>query len=158
MTPQHLRLTLSAWASIAEIVAALGVILGLVFLTLEVRENTDITRAAAYDRSIDRLNEWRANVVRDPDISRLYLAYSDATTGELTPEDAFRLQVLLTSLWGVYETAFYSYHYGLLGSSEWNRFEVQICEHRQRNLADWDRIVAPRLSAQFRTFIEALCG
>jgi hypothetical protein len=150
-------MTLAAWANVAEIIAALGVVLGFVFLTLELKENTDLTRAAAYDRSIDRLNDWRAAVIRDPDVSRLYLAYANATVGELNPEDTFRLQVLLTSLWGVYETAFYSYHYTVLGRSEWQRFEVQICQHREVNISDWNRIVAPRISAQFLTFIERSC-
>ena len=158
MSDPKSRMTLSAWANVAEIVAAIGVILGFVFLTLEVKENTDVTRAAAYDRSIDRMNDWRAHVVRDPDVSRLYLAYSDGTTGKLSREDAFRLQLLLTSLWGVYETAFYSFRYGVLGSSEWSRFQVQICEHRRRNLPEWNRIVAPRISTEFRTFIERSCG
>jgi hypothetical protein len=143
---------------VAEIVAALGVIMGLVFLTVQVKENTDITRASSYDRSIDRLNAWRANVVRDPEISKLYLAYSDATTDELNHEDRFRLQVLLTSLWGVYETAFYSHDYGLLGRSEWSRFEVQICHHRGLNLMEWNQIVAPRISGRFLGYIEDMCN
>jgi hypothetical protein len=158
MSDRKSRMTLTAWAHVAEIVAAVGVITGLVFLTLQVKENTDITRASAYDRGIDRLNAWRANVVRDPEISRLYLAYSDATTEELTPEDQFRLQVLLTSLWGVYETAFYSHDYGLLGRSEWSRFRVQICNHRGLNLTEWNHIVAPRISSRFLTYIEDSCG
>lgn len=149
---------LSAWAQIAEIVAAIGVVVGLVFLGLEVRENTEITRAATYDASIVRLNEWRTQVVRDPDVSRLYLAYTEATTGALNAEDAFRLQVLLTSLWGVYETAFYSRDYGLLGESEWGRFAVQICEHRGLNLPVWDDIVAPRITTPFLGFVEESCG
>lgn len=158
MSDQKSRITLTSWANVAAIVGAFGVVVGFVFLTLEVRANTKITRAATYDRSIDRLNDWRANVIRDPEISRLYLTYSEATTDELSPEDRFRLQVLLTSLWGVYETAFYSRDYGVLGPSEWSRFEVQICGHRGLNLAEWNRIVAPRISRQFRTFIEDSCG
>ena len=151
------RMTLSAWAHVAEIVAALGVIIGLVFLSLDVRENTEITRSAAYGQSIDRLNEWRANVVRDPDVSRLYLAYSESKTGELNREDSFRLQLLLTSLWGVYETAFYARDYGLLGPAEWGRYEVQMCDHRGLNVEDWNRVVAPRITEPFRRFLEASC-
>jgi len=101
MTDRQSRTTLAAWANVAEIIAALGVVIGFVFLTLELKENTDLTRAAAYDRSIERLNDWRATVVRDPDVSRLYLAYTNAKVEELNSEDTFRLQVLLTSLWGI---------------------------------------------------------
>jgi hypothetical protein len=151
------RMTLSDWAQAAEIVAALGVIVGLVFLTLDVRENTETTRSAAYGQSIDRLNEWRAHVIRDPDISRLYLAYSEATASELNREDSFRLQLLLTSLWGVYETAFYSRDYGLLGPAEWGRYEVQMCDHRDLNIEEWNRIVAPRITEPFQSFLEVSC-
>lgn len=158
MSEQKNRMTLSTWADVANIVGAIGVIVGFVFLTLEVKQNTEITRASTYDRSIDRLNDWRANVLRDPQVSRLYLAYSDSTTDQLSPEDQFRLQVLLTSLWGVYETAFYSHRYGVLGRSEWSRFQRQLCDHRALNIPEWNRIVALRISGQFLTFIEHSCG
>lgn len=157
MNEQKRGMTLSAWAHVSEIVAAVGVIVGFVFLSLELKENTEITRASSYDRSIDRLNDWRTNVVRDRDVSRLYLAYTDGTEEELTPPDQFRLQVLLTSLWGVYEGAFFSHTYGVLGESEWSRFEAQICEHRGLNPSAWNRIVAPRISVQFSTFVQDAC-
>ncbi len=149
---------LSAWAHVAEIVAAVGVVFGFIFLIFEVRDNTEIIRAAAYASSIDRLNEWRFNVVNNPDVAGLYLAYSDGNIEELAPEDQFRLQVLLTSLWGVYETAYYSNDYGMLGVSEWTRFEVQICDHRGLNRAAWDRIVRPRVTPQFVGYVESSCG
>jgi hypothetical protein len=117
-------MTLSAWAHVAEIVAAL---------------------------------EWRANVVRDPEVSRLDVAYSESKTGELDREDTFRLQLLLTSLWGVYETAFYSRDHGLLGPAEWGRYEIQMCEHQGLNVEEWNHIVAPRITEPFRRFLEASC-
>lgn len=150
-------MSLTAWAQVSEIVGAIGVIVGFVFLGTELHENTEITRASAYDESIERLNEWRSNVVRDPDVSRLYLSYSDGTTQDLDREDQFRLQVLLTSLWGVYETAYYSRDYGLLGEAEWGRFETQMCDHRGLNPPAWDSIVRPRLTEQFAGYVESTC-
>lgn len=158
MSESKRRMSLSAWGHISEIVGAVGVIVGFFFLSRDVRENTEITRASAYDQSIDELNQWRSNVIRDPDVSRLYLAYSNGTTEDLEPEDQFRLQVLLTSLWGVYETAYYSRDYGLLGQSEWSRFETQMCDHRGLNRPAWDLIVRPRVTEQFAHYVQSTCG
>lgn len=74
------RMSLSAWARVAEVVAALGVIIGLIFLSLDVRED-----------------------------------------------------------------------------SEWGRYEVQMCDHRGLNIEAWNRIVAPRITEPFRSFLELSC-
>lgn len=55
---------LSGWASIAEIISGTAVLITLVFLVFGIRENTEITRAAAYDRNIDSLNQWRLDGAR----------------------------------------------------------------------------------------------
>jgi hypothetical protein len=40
---------LSDWANVAEVVSGVAVVITLIFLILSIRENTEITRAAAYD-------------------------------------------------------------------------------------------------------------
>ena len=63
---------LSNWASIAEIIAAIGVIVTLIFLIVGIRENTEITRVTAFDRNMESVNQWRLEMAKDPELARIW--------------------------------------------------------------------------------------
>ena len=50
------------WAQISEIIAAVAVVVTLIFLIFEVRENSDLVRADSFNRSIESLVEWRSAI------------------------------------------------------------------------------------------------
>ena len=104
MTPEELptrerRLPLAMLAQLAEIVASLAVVATLVYLVVEVRQNTEVTQAAAYDRSTEGLNQWRSMVSRDPELARLWGSFQE--NGEVDQErvEEVRLQLVIATLW-----------------------------------------------------------
>jgi len=56
---------LQKWALIAEIVGGLAIVVSLVFLIIEVRGNSNLIRANAYDQNIQSLVDWRMWVISD---------------------------------------------------------------------------------------------
>jgi hypothetical protein len=64
---------LSEWASVAEVVSGVAIVVTLVFLAVGIRENTEITRAAAYDRNIESLNQWRLGVMQNESLIRVWV-------------------------------------------------------------------------------------
>ena len=171
MTPEELptrerRLPLAALAQLAEIVASLAVVATLVYLVVEVRQNTEVTQAAAYDRSMEGLNQWRSMLSSDPELARLWASFME--NGEVDQErvEEVRLQLVIVSLWGVYENAYYSNQRELLGPSEWNRFERQICTQYDRAgiYGRWsdspaEALVPLRtlLTEEFAAYVETSC-
>jgi hypothetical protein len=138
---------LQSWALAAEIVSGIAIVLTLVFLAMEIRENSAITRAAAYDRNIDSLNTWRLSMASDPELARIWsdITHSDATAQEL--QGGF----VPSALWGIYENAYHSKQYGILGPSEWGRFEVQICRLFEQTANQWAEAQASAFeSRQFK--------
>jgi hypothetical protein len=156
------RPTLARFAQLAEILASLAVLVTLIFLVAEVRQNTETTRATSYDRSMEALNQWRLSVAADPDLSRMYEAHTRGEDGDLPVESGFRLQLVINTVWGIYENAYYVNQRGLLGASEWSRFERQICAQYDRNRVSnrWGGTFGSRtlLTEQFVTFVEGSCG
>lgn len=154
---------LSDWASIAEIVSGAAVVVTLVFLVLGIRENTAITRAVGYESQMGDLNEWRRNLSQDEKLSRVYQRFVDGQVGELSPDEQFRLFLVLNDLWGIYESSYYDYQYGILGASEWGRFEVQICTLRSRMEASLSNATRKWtdsrriLTEEFADFVESHC-
>ena len=169
--PEELRgrqskLTLSTLGQLAEIVASVAVLITLVFLVVEVRQNTETTQATSYDRSMEGLNQWRLTVASDPDLSRLWAAYVTRTSEDQRRIEDFRLNLLVNSLWGVYENAYYSNERGLLGASEWSRFQFQVCvQYRLAQSHDrWAPLtreegapIRSLLTEEFASFAESEC-
>jgi len=147
---------LSNWASIAEIIAAIGVIVTLIFLIVGIRENTEITRVTAFDRNMESVNQWRLELAKDPELARIWRSRRDLAG--LSEDDQLRLVMLHGSLWGIYEKSYYAREYGLLGQAEWSRFETTMCRQiNSMNPESWSPMTVT-LTPQFVSYAEGLCG
>ena len=60
---------------VAEFVTTLAVLVTLVLVTLELRQNTGATQAAAYAQSMDALTDWRLAIASDPDLASVWSDY-----------------------------------------------------------------------------------
>ena len=146
---------LSDWASIAEIISGIAVVITLLLVVSGINENTEVMRAAAFDRNMESINQWRAQLAQDEELLRIWQRRDQRV--DLTEVERGRLNFLTFSLWGIYEKAFYAREYGTIGASEWSRFEVQIC--RQRDAMDpfyWENS-DEFLSMRFIEYVETLC-
>jgi hypothetical protein len=118
---------LSDWANLAQIASGIAVVVTLVFLILDLRENTDVTRAAMYQQSSVSLTEFRRDIMRDPELARLYSAFLNNQAEGIDGVDRVRLNQLVLNNFQISENAFFARRYGLLGNAEWSRFERSIC-------------------------------
>jgi len=150
---------LSDWASIAEIVSGIAIVVTLVFLVIGIRENTAVTRAAAFDRNIDSINQVAMTLAQDEELMRIFQYYQDEhlDINELSREEWYRVRAVVRSILRIYESAYYSNQYGTLGSSEWGRFERQICRHRDRvDTARWNDVESV-LTDEFASYVDEGC-
>ncbi len=83
---------LNKWLTLVANFAILG---GLVFLALEVQQNTKAVRSAAVQEATNVAREHPLMYVRDPDINRLAMA----DFGSLSEEDQRRRFWLARSFW-----------------------------------------------------------
>jgi hypothetical protein len=153
-----MKLKLSDYASIAEIVSGLAVVITLVFLALEIRDNTEATRADAFDRNISSLNEIRGWIANSPDLTRAWRAYADGQSARLDETELNRLGIVMVAIMGVYEKAYFARKAELIGDSEWSRFEPLVCGHYEASaragiLKDWQSAI----TTEFHAFIEERC-
>jgi hypothetical protein len=149
---------LSDWANLAQVASGIVVVITLVFLILGIRENTDVTRAAMYQRSSDSLNEWRRDVLRDPEIARLFDAFLNNQAESIDGLDRVRLNQLILNNFQISETAFFTQRYGLLGSAEWTRFERSICANYARaRSARLTEVLQTVMTKEFMQYIAVSC-
>jgi len=118
---------LSDLASIAEIVSGIAVVVTLVVLIVEIRDNTQVLRLSAYNNNVDSINEFGTLISRDADNGRIWNSFVSGDTENLTEVDRRRLTDWLFILFRTYEKAYFSERSGLIGEEEWARFERNIC-------------------------------
>ena len=147
---------LSHWASVAEIVSGIAVVVTLVFLVLGIRENTQVTRASMYSDLMDGLNEYSMAIADNPDLSRIWLAFMSFETEDLDPSDFPRLTNIVQTMFRNWESAWYSRRYGVMGEEEWARVERLLCPGWERSQSA-DVGLRSFLTEPFFHYIETNC-
>lgn len=148
----------SKWMQPAEVVTTIGLVITLIFLIVEVRENTAVVRSESYAASVDRLNDWRLELAADSEMTELFVAFREEGVGKMNPIELQRFTFLYGSLWSIYESTYYATFYETLGQAEWARYENMICRQYELSVK---RLVwqdtAGRLSRDFVEWVQLAC-
>lgn len=136
------------------IIANVGVIAGIVFLGIEIRQNSSIARASAFQENVRSLVDFRQNIAESEDLARLWSHYLNGTSDELQGLDVMRQNSLIGNLVEIYQTAFFSKNYGFIGDDEWRRFRSGVCVH----YGLFQGRVSNLITDEFAEFLEAECG
>jgi len=105
-----MNLKLSDWSSIAEIVAAIGVILSLLFVGFQVRDGNRETIAATMQAALDLEVAFQATIVLHANTWSKVSDGQDLAAGE----EAARGFALYSMLMTVYENRYHQYNSGYL--------------------------------------------
>jgi hypothetical protein len=121
---------LKEYALIAEIVGGIAIVLSLIFVGLQIKQNNELSLANSYRELLSDLNEVQSVMMTDENIHRVWLSFLNGEAETLSQSDYLRLRQTVGSLLRVYESAFYAFNYSQLGLSEWARMQGRIA-HRQ---------------------------
>jgi len=107
------------FAQVAQIVAAIGVIVSLIYVGVQIRQATRATKLAsiqAVESAIGRTEELVIQDASFADILRRGLTMSGA---ELLDTERIRLNVFYRHVLRAYQSAHYQYRHGALDDSVW---------------------------------------
>lgn len=154
---------LQKWALFAEIIGGLAVVVTLVFLIYETRENTNAIQAQTYQSLTAELNRTRETAILS-DLNSLQMRRSTEGVGSLTPSEIRKVRFLAQSVWGVYESAYYAQIRGILGEQEWSRFSIAICRNYVGDADIWiatednqQNGISSNITPVFRSYVEDSC-
>ena len=129
---------LKSWALIAEIIGGIAVIVTLVFLVVETRENTNALKAQTYQDLMQQVNNFREIILNNKQRYELEEKLERDGWESLTRAEQQDLRLPIQINWGIYESAYYANERGVLGEDEWVRFQIQICRNwESRNRLYW---------------------
>jgi hypothetical protein len=149
---------LNRWLTL---VANFGVVAGLIFLGVEIRQNTTALQAAAIQESTNVARQQILTLATNGELTRLTLASYD----DLDPTDQRRLFWLDRSFWLGMQGQYRQWQLGVLPEQEWSVWNRIICANyaplRDASLASGgDRLWAGNratLLREFTDFVERDC-
>jgi hypothetical protein len=143
-----------ALGAVAELAAAIGVIVSLLYLATQIRQNTRSLRAVALDSSADRFAEELRAVALNPDLAELLeVGHRDYTSLEGTQRRRYRALTLVH--FRQYETIFLKYREGLIPPAQWEGFanSLEYANRRPGIQQCWKENRA-NFGAEFRSLVD----
>ena len=153
---------LQKWALGAEVVSAIAVIATIGFLAFQTMENTDALRAQMYHELIRDVNDRRLWISR-PEYIAINRKLVEGDWESLTYQEQVDFATAASMLWSIYESAYFANRRGVLGLSEWARFQAGFCHRFSRDQQLWNmrrppgRPLSEMLSLEFVEQVEATC-
>jgi hypothetical protein len=115
------RRTLAEWSTIADIAAAVAVVVSLLFVGLQVRDNTEALRSRNERALVDALESLELSRVTDAGFAELMLRAE--TGGALSDVDRSRVQALAYLYLDNWEQAFHDRQKGLIDADIWQALD-----------------------------------
>jgi hypothetical protein len=119
---------LSEWANVAEIVGGAAIIASLIFVGLEVRENTQVVKLTS-DRALDQQNlVLNTSVANNQDLAEI-LVKGESDRDSLSEVERARFDNYCFSRFGAFENVIGNYSEGFVADNEYNVWSVYF-KHR----------------------------
>lgn len=140
---------------VAEIGGAVAVFLGLVFVGLELRQNTQAVEAATFQSLTDASNDFLLTIASDAELNRIYSS-GLADVNSLNSDERQRFFMTMRSFWVRMQNVYSQWQRGTLSDDDWRLYQAVICSGRISELGmkatfDDHRTI---LSESFQGFVD----
>jgi hypothetical protein len=148
-------MTSKSW-SIPETVAAVGVILSLIFVGVEIRHNTAAARGATYQAISDLASTGVLELALSEDYPRLraLIRDTDPPLSDLVPEDRERLQAIYMYTVHRIENVWVQVNEGIVDESAFTRFMPPPEFVAARAFRGFWELTRPGRASDFVAFLE----
>ena len=114
-----------ALGAVGELVGAVGVVATLVYLALQIRQNTSATKTASFQATTDALNEVNLLLASNRDLVEVF----EKAETSLEGVDAVTLRqykFVLLAVFRAIESAYFQRNEGFLHQQSWQRYEISL--------------------------------
>jgi hypothetical protein len=148
-------LSLETLANLGEFISGIAVVLSLVYLAFQVRQNTQSLRTENYGRALDRVATMQARLSGDPDLAAIF-GSGLADTGALTLQQRIQFAWAFYEMFGAFEFMYHQSQAGALEAEVWERWSATLAWWISLpGVQSWWRAKPAPFSASFSAFVEA---
>ena len=123
-------LSLEQASYLAEIIGVIAVVISLIYVALQLKQNTQAIKQGSVKNIINTLRDATANLGQSEEKTEILLQLSQ-NTPELTMTQKVRSYVMLQNLMSAFELAYFEQSQGALEEEHWSgyqQFLVDICK------------------------------
>lgn len=117
-----MKLKLSEWANVAEIIASFVIVVSLAYVGLELNQNTTALQMSSYQDTLSKLISLDLAVAQSSELHKI-VSVGKATPDALTEEEWSRFTHFIYPRLGIWEYLFLSRDLGGVSNSQWQAFE-----------------------------------
>ena len=147
-----------------ETVGVIAIVISLVLVAIEIRQNTNAAAAQAVMALTQEVNENDRSVINDPELADLMVRgnadslRAEGTVSSLSSADFFRLERAARSRFNVHLTAYMYYKKGLLDESDYAGWREGICvELKNPGMRLYWNQNPTRFDAEFKRDADSRC-
>ena len=141
--------------SLAQIVAAVGVVASLFYLSVQIRQNTKSQRSVVVDSLTSALINLLGPQSADPSLTRSLATAVENWQGA-TEEDRSRAVAMLLALFKLFENAWFQQRQGTLEQEQWEGWDLYIRVYFHRpGVQVWWADRRAMFAVGFRNYVEA---
>ena len=140
---------------IGELIAAIAVVVSLLFVGVEVQQNNQIQKQQA-TRSLVR--DWSDAITAytDPELACLFVRLGN-DRANLTAQEATQIEAVLWRLYKVHEELHYQHEQGMIDESVWSGFrQLQIVQASYESYRVWWLGYQKTFSPRFRKHMDKI--
>jgi hypothetical protein len=141
-------------ANLGEFVSGVAVVVSLVYLASQVRQNTTSLRTENYARALERVAAMQARLSEDASLTPVFeRGVLDATA--LSPQDRIRFSWAFYEMFGAFEFMFHQARERAMPPEVWDRWAQTLAWWISLpGVAAWWHSKPTPFSASFSTFVE----
>lgn len=130
---------LQALGNIGEFIGAVGVVVSLIYLALQLRHNTSSVRAASFNSMVQNSIRLLEHGFRDSEFAA-FLDRAESDPDNLDPASKLRWDSYMTAVFRHYGNLVYQDRVGALDNQMWESYRRDLKEHlRSPAWTDWFR-------------------
>ena len=149
-------MSLEQLANIGEFVSGIAVLVSLIYLAIQIRQNTKSVRAQSELEMNQRFADWHGRANDNPDLSRIWDAAAD-NHEDMSEEDVRKYRWFIAELFLIYEGCFQLYQKRDISNSSWNSKmdALKVLLGHPLILEWWESRMTP-MSDEFRDHLDHL--
>ena len=143
-------------ANISEITGSVVVVLSLVYVAVQIRQNTQAQRMENYSRGLDRLAAMQSMLSQGTEIS-LLLSRGAVDSSKLTPEERVRFTWALYEAFGAFEFMFHASKGNAIPEEVWTRWSAGVAYWLSfPGVQNWWQARPLPFTVSFTVFVDSL--
>ncbi|PYI58037.1 MAG: hypothetical protein DMC59_09460 [Verrucomicrobia bacterium] len=147
-------MNLEAINALAQLIAAIGVIVSLFYLAAQIRQNTQSQRSVVVDSLTSSLINLLGPQASDPKLTRAFASATEDWHGA-SEEDRTRAIAVLFALFKLFENAWFQQRQGTLDPQQWKGWELYMLAYfHQPGVRTWWAMRRATFAPGFCAYLE----